>query len=85
MVQEVVPAGDALRRALELADIISANSPSAMANELRTLWAFATMHYDDAVRFGSELMWKQQQHPDSVEGPRSFADKRKPEWEIEET
>ena len=84
MVQEVVPAGDALRRALELADIISKNSPSAMANELRTLWAFATMHYDDAVNFGSELMWKQQQHPDSVEGPRSFADKRTPEWQVED-
>jgi len=84
MVQEVVPPGEALGRALELADIISANSPSAMANELRTLWAFATMHYDDAVAFGSELMWKQQQHPDSVEGPRSFADKRKPEWQVEE-
>ena len=84
LVQEVVPAGDALRRALELADTISANSPSAMANELRALWAFATMHYDDAVNFGAELMAKQQQHPDSVEGPRAFADKRKPEWKVDE-
>jgi enoyl-CoA hydratase/carnithine racemase len=83
LVQEVVPAGEALGRALELADTISANSPSAMANELRTLWAFATMHYDDAVTFGTELMIKQQQHPDSVEGPRAFADKRKPEWQVE--
>jgi enoyl-CoA hydratase/carnithine racemase len=83
LVQEVVPAGDALRRALELADIISSNSPSAMANELRTLWAFSTMHYDDAVTFGAELMVKQQQHPDSIEGPRAFADKRTPDWQVE--
>ena len=83
LVQEVVPTGTALRRALELADAINANSPSAMANELRTLWAFARMHYDDAVTFGSELLVKQQQHPDSVEGPRAFAEKRDAQWQVD--
>jgi enoyl-CoA hydratase/carnithine racemase len=83
LVQEVVSAGAALRRALELADTISRNSPSAMANELRTLWAFARMHYDDAVTFGWELLVKQQQHPDSVEGPRAFAEKRDARWHVE--
>jgi (E)-benzylidenesuccinyl-CoA hydratase len=83
LVQEVVPAGAALGRALELADTISRNSPSAMANELRTLWAFARMHYDDAVEFGWELLVKQQQHPDSVEGPRAFAEKRDAQWHAE--
>jgi enoyl-CoA hydratase/carnithine racemase len=80
LVQEVVPAGDVLRRALELADTINRNSPSAMANELRTLWAMARLHYDDAVAFGWELLAKQQQHPDSVEGPRAFAEKREARW-----
>ncbi len=83
MVQEVVPAGGALRRALDLADVISRNSPSAMANELRTLWAFARMHYDDAVTFGNELMIKQRRHPDAEEGPRAFAEKRPPEWQVD--
>jgi enoyl-CoA hydratase/carnithine racemase len=83
LVQEVVLAGDALRRALELADTISRNSPSAMANELRTLWAIARLHYDDAVAFGWELLVKQQQHPDSVEGPRAFAEKREARWQVE--
>jgi E-phenylitaconyl-CoA hydratase len=83
LVQEVVPAGAALGRALELADTISRNSPSAMANELRALWAFARMHYDDAVTFGWELLVKQQQHPDSVEGPRAFAEKRDAHWHVE--
>ena len=83
LVQEVVSAGTALRRALELADRVSRNSPSAMANELRTLWAFARMHYDDAVTLGWELLVKQQQHPDSIEGPRAFAEKRDPQWHVE--
>jgi enoyl-CoA hydratase/carnithine racemase len=83
LVQEVVRPGVALGRALELADTISRNSPSAMANELRTLWAFARMHYDDAVTFGWELLVKQQQHPDSIEGPRAFAEKRDAQWHVE--
>jgi enoyl-CoA hydratase/carnithine racemase len=84
LVQEVVPAGGALPRALELADTISRNSPSAMANELRALWAVARMHHDDAVTFGWELLVKQQQHPDSVEGPRAFAEKREAQWQVDE-
>jgi enoyl-CoA hydratase/carnithine racemase len=83
LVQEVVPGGNALGRSLELAHTISRNSPSAMANELRTLWAFAHMHYDDAVTFGWELLVKQQQHPDSVEGPRAFAEKRDARWQVD--
>ena len=83
LVQEVVPTGTALGRALELADTINRNSPSAMANELRTLWAFARMHYDDAITFGWELLVKQQQHPDSVEGPRAFAEKRDAQWHVD--
>lgn len=83
MVQEVVPAGQALTRAFELTDIINQNSPSAMANELRTLWAFAEMHYNDAVQFGFELMLKQRHHPDAVEGPRAFAERRAAKWVTE--
>ena len=58
--------------------------PSAMANELRALWAVARMHHDDAVTFGWELLVKQQQHPDSVEGPRAFAEKREAQWQVDE-
>ncbi len=83
MVQEVVSVGSAMGRALELADVIGRNSPSAMANELRTLWAFARMHYDDAVGFGNELMIKQRRHQDAEEGPRAFAEKRPPEWRVD--
>ena len=56
LVQEVVPTGNALRRALELADTISRNSPSAMANELRTLWTMARLHYDEAVQWAERLV-----------------------------
>ncbi|MGE0881620.1 MAG: enoyl-CoA hydratase/isomerase family protein [Acidimicrobiia bacterium] len=82
VVQEVVPAGTALERALELADGINDNSPAAMAKELEVLWAMAEMHYNDAVRYGWERVYSQQAHPDAKEGPRSFAEKRKPNWTV---
>jgi enoyl-CoA hydratase/carnithine racemase len=83
MVQEVVAPGESLRRALSLAEIICRHSPSAMANELRTLWAISTMHYEEAIKFGWELLEKQRFHPDASEGPRAFAERRPANWVVD--
>ena len=81
LVQEVVPAGTALTRALELAEIIARNSPSAMARQLEVLWNLARMHHEEAVDVGENLLHWQQQHPDSTEGALAFAEKREPAWQ----
>jgi enoyl-CoA hydratase/carnithine racemase len=80
LVQEVVPAGAALRRALELATIIAGNSPSAMAKSMQAMWALTTTSYEEAVQYGWRLLREQQDHPDAMEGPTAFAEKRPPRW-----
>jgi enoyl-CoA hydratase/carnithine racemase len=80
LVQEVVAAGHALRRALELADIIAQNSPSAMAKQLEVLWNVTRMHHEEAVDYGSNLLRWQQSHPDATEGPVAFSERREPDW-----
>lgn len=80
LVQEVVPAGGALARAFELADIVARNSPTAMARQLEVLWNVTRMHHEEAVDVGENLLRWQQQHPDSTEGAVAFAEKREPNW-----
>jgi enoyl-CoA hydratase/carnithine racemase len=81
LVQEIVPAGQALTRALELADTIARNSPTAMARQLEVLWNITRMHLEEALDVGENLLRWQQQHPDSTEGATAFAEKRQPRWQ----
>lgn len=81
LVQEVVEAGAALGRSLELADLIALNSPTAMARQLEVLWNVTRMNFEEAVDTGENLLAWQQQHPDSTEGAVAFAEKREPEWQ----
>jgi E-phenylitaconyl-CoA hydratase len=80
LVQEVVPAGQALARAFELAEIVARNSPSAMARQLEVLWNVTRMHHEEAVDYGWNLLRWQQEHPDSTEGAVAFAEHREPDW-----
>jgi enoyl-CoA hydratase/carnithine racemase len=83
LVQEVVPPGTALERALELADIISSNSPSAVSKSLEAIWTLAYAGgYEQAQRYGWLLVRRQWSHPDASEGPRAFAEKRPPRWRV---
>jgi enoyl-CoA hydratase/carnithine racemase len=80
LVNYVVPAGQELDRAIELADLISRNSPSAVRESLRLarlirnhtedeMWAY-NQHSRDALAF----------QPDAIEGARAFVEKRPPQW-----
>lgn len=80
LVQEVVEPGQALGRALELAELIAKNSPTAMARQLEVLWNLTRMPLDEAVDVGENLLVWQQGHPDAREGPVAFAEKREPDW-----
>ena len=81
LVQEVVPAGTALARAMTLAETIAANSPSAVRRSLEAVWSLAYMGgYDQAIAYGWMLVRRQWDHPDAVEGPRAFTERRPPRW-----
>jgi len=82
MVSEIAPKGDALNKAIELAEAIAKNAPLALIaskNAMREsngltedeFWAHQQEHYFDMV-FKSE---------DAIEGATAFAEKREPNWQ----
>lgn len=85
MISEVVDPPERLREAAqELAEKVARNSPAAMAATKRALWGALEMGLTDACRAGAAELVSMWGHPDQVEGPRAFAEKREPEWRVRE-
>ena len=81
LLAEVVP-GDRLQaRAHELAQAIAENSPSAMIESKRALWASMETGLTAALDAGAIAVADFWYHPDNREGPRAFAEKRAPRWQ----
>jgi enoyl-CoA hydratase len=80
LIGHVVPDGQALAKALEIADTIAANGPVAVRAILRTIRETEGMGENDAfaieARIGMEVFTSE----DAKEGPRAFAEKRHPEF-----
>ncbi|MCH7790215.1 MAG: enoyl-CoA hydratase/isomerase family protein [Acidobacteria bacterium] len=84
MISEIVDPPDQLRaHAQELAETIAKNSPAAMAATKRALWGALEMGLTDACRAGAAELVSMWGHPDQTEGPKSFAEKRDPNWLVE--
>ena len=81
MISEIVDPPEALRAAAqELADKIARNSPAAMAATKRALSNALEMGLTDACKAGSQELVSMWGHPDQLEGPAAFAEKREPNW-----
>jgi enoyl-CoA hydratase len=81
MVSDVIDPPERLRDAAqELAEKIARNSPSAMAATKRALWGSMELGLTDACRAGAKELVSMWGHPDQIEGPRAFAEKRPPQW-----
>ena len=80
LIGHVVPDGTALDKALELAEMIAANGPLAVQAILRTIRESEGMHENDAFRLDAKLGMAVFQSEDAREGPRAFAEKRKPNF-----
>jgi enoyl-CoA hydratase len=80
LIGHVVPDGHALEKALEIAGQIAANGPVAVQAILRTIRESEGMHENDAFRLDAKLGMAVFQSEDAREGPRAFAEKRKPEF-----
>jgi enoyl-CoA hydratase len=80
LIGHVVPDGQALTKALELADLIAANGPLAVQAILRTIRESEAMHENDAFRLDAKLGMAVFQSEDAREGPRAFAEKRTPRF-----
>ena len=79
MISQVVDPPERLREeAQELAEKIARNSPAAMAATKRALWGALEQGLTDACKAGATELVSMWGHPDQVEGPAAFAEKREP-------
>src|SRR5262249_8692486 len=80
LIGEVVPDGQALARAMEVAEQIAANGPLAVQAILRTIRETEGMAENDAFAIESRIGMEVFQSQDAKEGPRAFAEKRPPHF-----
>jgi enoyl-CoA hydratase len=81
LIGEVVPDGQALPRALEIAAAIAANGPLAVRAILRTMRETEGMPENEAFKVDAELGLAVFASADAKEGPAAFAAKRPPRFE----
>jgi len=81
LVTEVVRDMPLLDRAKEIAASMSRNSPAALRVAKKLLWTVKEHHLMDGQAQHSVIGAEMRGHPDQQEGPRAFAEKRKPNWQ----
>jgi enoyl-CoA hydratase len=81
LVGHVVPDGQALAKAREIAQVICENGPLAVEAITRTLHECDGMELDQALRHEFEYGQAVFASEDAREGPRAFAEKRKPRFQ----
>ena len=80
LIGHLVEDGAALEKALELAELIAANGPLAVRGMLDTIRRTEGMHEEEAFRVDAEVGGRVFASADAKEGPRAFAEKRRPEF-----
>jgi len=78
LIGHVVPDGQALDKALELAELIAGNGPLAIQAILRTIRETEGIAEDEAFRLEARLGMAVFASEDAKEGPRAFVEKRRP-------
>ncbi|MEU3623301.1 enoyl-CoA hydratase [Amycolatopsis coloradensis] len=78
LIGHVVPDGKALDKALELASLVAANGPLAVRAILKTMRDTEGMHEEAAFKLDAQYGIEVFASEDAKEGPRAFAEKRKP-------
>lgn len=82
LVDELVPAQDLISTAESIARDIAANSPHAVSLSQQAVWSSIEMPYSQAVEYGWALVRLHWRHPDFVEGPQAFSERREPKWTV---
>ena len=80
LIGHVVPDGQALDTALEIAETIAANGPVAVRAILRTIRETEGMAENEAFAVEAGIGMAVFASEDAKEGPRAFSEKRKPEF-----
>jgi len=82
LVSEVLPADQLMARAMALAEIAAAVSPAAVEGSLKAVWASYEHPLAEAYANGFDILIRHRSHPDAVEGPAAFLEKRQPSWKV---
>jgi 2-(1,2-epoxy-1,2-dihydrophenyl)acetyl-CoA isomerase len=80
LVQHVVPAGQALERALEIAERWAHGPTVAFALAKRQVWAALNQTLPEALRFEQDSRFLTYQTYDRIEGRTAFQEKRPPQF-----
>jgi enoyl-CoA hydratase len=80
IVERVVPAGEALETAAELARTIAAKAPIALRYAKEAVVKGLGMSLEDGLRLEGDLSTLLRTTEDRVEGAKAFLEKRKPRW-----
>ena len=80
LIGHVVPDGQALGKALEIADAIAANGPVAVRAILRVIRETEGMAENEAFALEAKVGVAVFASEDAKEGPRAFAEKRRPQF-----
>ncbi|MFQ6227877.1 crotonase/enoyl-CoA hydratase family protein [Nocardia sp. NPDC002869] len=80
LIGHVVPDGQALDKALALADLIAANGPLAVQAILQTIRDSECIPEEEAFQIDAKLGMAVFQSADAKEGPKAFKEKRKPNF-----
>jgi enoyl-CoA hydratase len=82
LIGRVVPDGQALAEARRVADEIAANGPLAVQAIKRSVQETEGLPETEALKIEMAIGWKVFTSEDAKEGPRAFAEKRKPNWKL---
>jgi enoyl-CoA hydratase len=80
LIGRVVPDGNALETALEIAEVICSNGPIAVEAIKRAVRETEGMSEEDGLARELEIGWPVFATEDATEGQRAFAEKRKPDF-----
>jgi enoyl-CoA hydratase len=81
LIGHVVPDGQALAKAHELADLVAANGPLAVQAILKTMRDSEGLHENDAFKADAVVGTAVFRSNDAKEGPRAFMEKRTPSFQ----
>lgn len=81
MVTQVADPPERLRETLqEVAETMARNSPTTMMASKRAIWQAVDLMRRPAFTEAHKIIRSHWGHPDNLEGPRAFAERREPRW-----
>ena len=81
LIERVVPAGESLKAAQELAATLAAKAPVALRYAKEAVTKGLELPLTDGVRLENDLATLLRTTEDRVEGAKAFLEKRKPRWQ----